>query len=124
VKNRLEKYGLTEAELDKILINKKKPKIRNIDKLYKDHEEVKIAVVSDTHLGSTYADLEALHHFYKHAEKEGCEIALHSGDIVQGSHKIYRGGEYELETFGANNQAEYVKANYPRNLKTYFITGN
>ena len=124
MKEKLKKYGLTEAELQRILVNQKKPKIRSIDKLYKNHEEVKIAVVSDTHLGSKYEDLEALHHFYKHAKAEGCQCVLHSGDIVQGSHRIYRGGEYELHTFGAESQAKYVRDNYPRDLTTYFITGN
>ncbi len=123
LKDRLKKYGLTEAQLQRILINQKKPKIRKIDRLYREHEEVKIGIVSDTHLGSKYEALEALHHFYQYAEHEKVKCILHAGDIIDGG-KMYRGQEFELHTHGADAQINYVLNNYPKNLDTYFITGN
>ena len=55
--DKLKKYGLTEADLERILVNQKKPKIRKLNRLYRNHEELKIAIVSDTHLGSKYEAL-------------------------------------------------------------------
>jgi predicted phosphodiesterase len=119
----LKKYGLTEKELERILVQRKKPKIRKLDRLYKDHTEVKIAIVSDTHLGSKYEALQALHNFYEFAAHENCKCVLHAGDLIDGA-KIYRGQEYEVHTHGVDAQVDYVRRNYPRNLPTYFLTGN
>jgi len=120
---KLTKYGLTEKEIERILVKRYKPKIRKLNALYKDCKEVKIGIVSDTHLGSKYEDVQALHSFYELAEHEGVSCVLHAGDIIQGE-RLYRGWEYETHTFGADAQVNYVKEIYPQNLKTYFITGN
>lgn len=123
MKDKLKKYGLTEAELERILVKQTKQKIRKINRLYSNHEELKIGVVSDTHLCSNYEDIEALHHFYIFAKNEGCKCVLHAGDIVDGR-GMFPNHEFEIHTHGATAQANYVKGCYPDHLPTYVCLGN
>lgn len=120
-KNILQEYGITEKELKRLLVaKKKKPKI--IRKAITS-QVWKFGLVSDTHLCSKKEKLNELYTFYHICEKEGVEVVLHCGDMVAGQ-GIFRGMEQEIHTFGAMNQAKYVIRNYPKKLKTYFILGN
>jgi predicted phosphodiesterase len=84
-------------------------------------DDFKIALVSDTHLGSTYSQVTSLREFYKQAELAGCESVLHCGDLVDGV-KI---NNSHLRLFGSPEALlGYTSSNYPDNLPTYWITGN
>ena len=87
--------------------------------------QVKIGVISDTHIGSLFEDRELLHKLYKIFKKEGITNVYHVGDIVDGE-KMYKGQEYELYANGATNQIREVVDRYPEfgGITTYFITGN
>ena len=88
-------------------------------------EWVRFGVISDTHLGSYFEALDALHLAYRVFKREGIEVVYHAGDLLDGE-KMYRGHEYEIHTHGADAQIEYCVENYPRikGITTYFITGN
>jgi len=96
-----------------------------------DHQEFfggtdfRFGFVSDTHLGSTKERLSDLDATYKIFQQEGITVVYHAGDMVAGIN-VYPGQQAELRVWGADNQAEYVAAQYPRveGITTYFITGN
>lgn len=85
----------------------------------------KFGYVSDTHLGSIYADIALLETAYEIFEKQGITKVLHSGDILDGI-KIYKGQDFELSAFGEDAQVELAVNKYPkkRGITTYFIAGN
>jgi predicted phosphodiesterase len=87
-------------------------------------DHYRFLVVSDTHGGSRYEQLSALKETYHIALEEGCEFAIHAGDVTQGSDRMHRGMELEVHAHGADAQAGYVIATYPRGLTTYIIGGN
>ena len=86
----------------------------------------KIAICGDTHLGSRYQQLSHLHTFYDYVEKQGIKDVYHTGDILDGNGRVYRGQEYELFVHGADEQIDYAVKNYPnrKNITTHFICGN
>ena len=96
-----------------------------------DHQEffkgrdIQFGFVTDTHLCSTQERLHDLDTTYKIFQKEGIGVVYHAGDMVAGV-GVYRGQNNELKVWGMDNQAEYVRKQYPKvaSIKTYFITGN
>lgn len=78
-------------------------------------------MVSDTHLGSIYAQVGALYAFYSMAERAGCEAVLHCGDLVDG----LKTQQAHLRMYSSPDQLlNYVIEAYPSNLPTYWIAGN
>lgn len=84
---------------------------------------LKLAIIGDRHTGSLYQHYAALHAFYEYAEKAGCRRVYDAGDILAG-HKVYKGQEFELRDHGLDAQVERLSKDAPRNIPTYFITGN
>ena len=82
---------------------------------------VRFAALGDTHLGSKYEALDALHSFYSECVKRGVDLFLHCGNFVDG-HKYLA----DVHTFGVANQAEYFLEHYPHypGTSTYLITGS
>lgn len=117
------KYGLTEKQLERILVAKKSRKI--VPLKIKIGQTYKFAAIGDTHLCSHQEKLEALYGFYNICKKEGIKDVYHAGDILEGQ-STYYGQEYEIHTFGADNQVRYCVENYPKvkGITTHFITGN
>ena len=91
----------------------------------KIEREIKIGVVSDTHLGSKYQQLSHLWEFYQRCKKAGVKVILHCGDMIDGI-GVYPGQEYEIFQHGLDAQVAYAVENYPRvdGIKTYVISGN
>jgi predicted phosphodiesterase len=81
--------------------------------------------ITDTHIGSLFADISLLETAYKIFESEGITKVLHSGDMCDGI-KVYKGHEFELSTNGEDAQINLVSEKYPKinGIITYFITGN
>jgi predicted phosphodiesterase len=85
-------------------------------------DDFMVAVVSDTHLGSEYADLKSLHKFYDAADEAGCECVLHCGDLVDG---VKSPGNNNFKMFAGPEQLlNYTVSEYPSHLPTYFVGGN
>lgn len=88
-------------------------------------EHLRIGLVSDTHLGSKFEQLSALRAFYTMADAEPVDFYVHAGDLVQGSDRMHLGMELEVHAHGADAQARYAAAVYPRSpVKTYIVGGN
>ncbi len=86
---------------------------------------VKIALISDTHIGSKKQQLTYLRDFYYLCADEGVEAVYHSGDIFAGNGKVYRGQEYEIFINGLDECVDYFCEHYPDvGIPTRFITGN
>jgi predicted phosphodiesterase len=86
----------------------------------------RIAVVSDTHLGSQYQQLTYLKAFYRYCKKIGIETVLHGGDLLEGDGKMYEGQLYEMFLHGTDNIVQYAIRNYPnvRGIKTIVVGGD
>jgi biotin operon repressor len=101
-----------------------------IDKSYtvsQDGQTIEIALISDTHLGSSAEHLEELHDFYDKCEQRGITDVFHCGDISDGF-KVYQGHLNELKdsAIGWGRLRDYVVENYPQRdgITTHFIEGN
>lgn len=116
-------YGISEKQLEKVLIAKKQVKIEslkiNIEGSYK------FGAIADTHLCSNHEMLTELNQYYDICVERGITDVYHAGDLLAGQ-GIFRGQEYEIHTFGADNQIDYVVENYPKRegITTHFIVGN
>jgi predicted phosphodiesterase len=90
-------------------------------------ERLRIGIVSDTHGGSKFEQLTALRDFYRQADTAGVDFFVHAGDATQGSDRMHRDQYLGLHSHGADAQAGYVAATYPRSergVPTYIIGGN
>jgi UDP-2,3-diacylglucosamine pyrophosphatase LpxH len=89
-------------------------------------QDIKVAIVSDTHLGSNTNALDELNNFYKYAKEQGVSVILHVGDISDGYYTNRPTSIFEQHAVGFQNQLDYITENYPfiEGVKTYFITGN
>lgn len=92
----------------------------------KPSDEIKIAIVSDTHLGSTFAAEHELHQFYEYIGSLGIKTVLHIGDLTDGWYQKRPTSIFEQTAVGFHNQLNYFVNHYPRikGIKTYAITGN
>jgi hypothetical protein len=86
---------------------------------------IRFGSVSDNHLCSKWQQLTFLNHLYDIYEREGISLVFNSGDLTEGF-KMRPGHEHEIFKFGADDQTDYVIANYPKRkgIVTKFITGN
>lgn len=83
----------------------------------------RVAVISDTHLGSKYCLREQLKDFIHHVYKEGIRDILHPGDVLDG---MYRHGVFEVTHVGLEAQMEDLLETLPQlpGLRYHCITGN
>jgi predicted phosphodiesterase len=118
-----DEFGLTPKQLERILIAKKSIDIKPFN--IQIGETYTFGAMADNHSCSSEERLEALHTYYHEAKKRGVEDVYNAGDVLAGQ-GVYRGQEYELHTFGADNQVSYLVKNYPRErgITTHFVTGN
>lgn len=87
-------------------------------------ENLKLCLISDTHLCSKYDRLDILNYIYDKANKKGIKHILHSGDFTDG--KSHRPEHiYELKELSYEGQVDYCVNKYPKfDGKTYAISGN
>ena len=94
-------------------------------KLCLEGTHLRFGYVSDSHLGSVYADKALLNFAYDEFEREKLTTVFNSGDVADGI-KMYKGHEYELEVQGSDSQVNLIVDKYPRRdrITTYWIRGN
>jgi len=96
----------------------------NLDRM---GNKIRFAAVADTHMCSKWQQKTYLHNFYDECAKEDVKLVLHCGDWVDGDYSAKR-REHMKEVFvwGADDQAEYVRKNFPyrKGIETKGITGN
>lgn len=97
----------------------------DLNKESADDVSAKIGIVSDTHIGSRYQQLESLWKFYEKCSREGITTILHCGDITDG-YNMYPGQAFELFLQGEKAQTDYVVENYPHvdGIETLLVGGN
>lgn len=126
---RADGYRISDPEEPTISLSKIPPVTEDrITRSLLEGEEVTVAIVSDTHLGSREEALEALEVFYDEIEARGITEVWHAGDLVAGV-DIYRGQTTSgilpgLHTY--REQVEYAVENYPKRdgIRTMIIAGN
>jgi hypothetical protein len=86
-------------------------------------ERQKVAVISDTHLGSKYCLRDQLKDFVHHAYEQGVREILHPGDVLDG---MYKHGMWEVSHSGLDAQAQDLFETLPHlpGLSYRAITGN
>lgn len=86
----------------------------------------RFGVISCTHLGSRYQQLTHLNTFYSILARRRIKLVLHVGDLVDGSHRMHVGMEYEQFLHGYKAYRNYAVQNYPKRkgLTTWCISGN
>lgn len=83
----------------------------------------KVAVISDTHLGSKYCLRAQLKEFIEYAYSQGVREILHPGDVLDGA---YHHGIYELTHSGIDAQTQDLFETLPQlpGLSYHCICGN
>lgn len=101
------------------------PKTDDIYQIPGYTEDMKLCLISDTHLCSRYDRIDILNYIYEKAYKEGYKTILHSGDFTDGrSHRPEH--VYELKELSYEGQVDYCVEKYPKQygIYTYVIGGN
>lgn len=125
----LREFGVNITTVDNKLVIDKQEQMGPENKEFKHKLPSgvhRIALISDSHLGSHYQQLSYLKEFYQRASDLGVTNFYHSGDICAGDGKVYPGQINEIFSPGLDASVEYVKEVYPKlsGVNTYFITGN
>jgi predicted phosphodiesterase len=85
---------------------------------------VKVALISDLHIGSKYEADKELADFIKYCRKQGIQHIVCAGDITDGF-KMHEGMEYEQYLHSSDDYIDAVKDKYPKGFNhSYFIAGN
>lgn len=88
-------------------------------------ENLKLLLISDTHLCNKADRLDILRYLYDKAEDKGIKQILHCGDLTDGMYLNRPQHLYELKCVGFDEHLQYVLEKYPKfSGKTYFIGGN
>lgn len=90
-------------------------------------ENLKLCLISDTHLCSKYDRLDILNHIYEKAYKNNVKHILHSGDFTDGNNMRKRPEHaLELRELSYDGQVDYCVEKYPKEygINTYVISGN
>jgi predicted phosphodiesterase len=107
------------------IVKLKKPvKNNDVYELPNNREQLKLLLISDTHLCSKYDRLDILKYLYNKADEKGVKHILHSGDFTDG--RSNRPEQvYELKEASFQGQIDYCVDKYPKfEGKTYVIQGN
>lgn len=87
------------------------------------NDEAVFAVLSCTHYGSLYSNVEGTREFYREAKRQGATMVLHCGDVCDG-YRMYKGQEFEQQDIGWEAQVKRFNDVAPDDLPTHFISGN
>ena len=84
-------------------------------------QDEKIIVISDTHIGSIYENIDYLKQVYDYAKKHNITTILHTGDLIQSTARNVS-NKYRNEY----NQICHVIEDYPQDdsITNYFSLGN
>jgi predicted phosphodiesterase len=95
-----------------------------IPKIDFEGQHIKIAYMTDTHIGSVFFKEPLFDKAIKEFKKEHCDILIHTGDVTEGlSHRP--GHIYDLEKIGYTSQKDYaiqLLKEWPK--ESYYISGN
>ena len=116
-----------DAELDTItqqvgLRSTPSTDIQSIDLTPYWENQLKILVVSDSHLCSKKQQVSLLNAAYDEGEEQKVDFAVHAGDVVAGSPRMHRGYGKEVFLQDADEQIDYAEEHYPHKpFRTYML---
>lgn len=85
---------------------------------------IKIGIITDTHIGSIYFDEDILYKAFEVFENEGVEFIVHAGDVTEGMSNR-PGHVYELSNIGYNAQKnKAIELFSAAPVDVYAIDGN
>ena len=101
------------------------PKNNDIYEVPAYSENLKLCLISDTHLCSKYDRIDILNYIYEKAYKNNIKHILHSGDFTDGRSNRPE-HIYELKELSYDGQVDYCVEKYPKQygIYTYVIQGN
>lgn len=101
------------------------PRIDDVYQVSVYSENLKLCLISDTHLCSKYDRLDILNYIYEKAYKNNVKHILHSGDFTDGRSNRPE-HVYELKELSYQGQVDYCVEKYPKEygINTYVIQGN
>lgn len=103
----------------------RKQRIEKLDIKFHHDNIYRIGIVSDTHLGSIYQQLDSLQSFYELCKTKGVNTIFHAGDLVDGIKK-YENQQQQSFIYNSEKILEYVQNMYPKieGITTRYIIGN
>lgn len=111
---------ILEYEGRVIETNSRCQQVFNID----EGSEFKFIVISDTHFGSVFENIEYLDYVYEYASKNDINYILHAGDLIEGSYDDFGRCKEEYKTI--DSQVEHVLKDYSydKNIKNMILLAN
>lgn len=118
----------TEGDIKYVQFNRvsSKPKQAGVLKLNQKADQIKFAVISDTHIGHRRTAIEELKDFIHTVYKDGVRLILHAGDLVEGHYmKIRPDSIRELDAIGFDDQVALAINSLPKldGLRYVMISG-
>ena len=85
-----------------------------------DDKVFNAVVISDLHLGSVFENIDALHKVYNYCSKEGINIILNGGDLIDGTFGNIK------KTYNVHEQIKTAIKNHPydKNILNFICLGN
>lgn len=120
IKDLISQTNLSKQEIISILLNNR-IKLKQEDILSLNIEDKKIAIISDTHIGSIYENINYLNKVYEFCTSKGITTILHAGDLLQSNIKNVN-KKYQ----NPYKQIEHLVSLYPqdKNITNYITFGN
>lgn len=89
-----------------------------------EDNEFKFIVISDTHFGSVFENIEYLEHVYEYASKNNIKYILHAGDLIEGSYDDF--GRCKSEYSTIDSQVNHVLKDYcyEKSIKNLILLAN
>ena len=89
-----------------------------------EESEFKFIVISDTHFGSVFENIEYLNYVYEYASKNDIKYILHAGDLIEGSYDNF--GRCKSKYCTIDSQVEHVLNDYcyDNDIKNMILLAN
>ncbi len=84
----------------------------------------KFIVISDTHFGSVFENIEYLNYVYEYATKNGIKYILHAGDLIEGSYDDFGRCKDEYKTIDSQIEHVFKDYSYDKNIKNMILLAN
>jgi predicted phosphodiesterase len=121
------KESIAEVEHAGYIVQKPAPPldVHEFDSSKVRGERVRLALISDTHLGSKQQQLTHLRTFASYCKKKKIDAVLHCGDVTDGPPQMHPGHLHNLFLQTYDAQRQYAVENLPDfGIPSYYISGN
>lgn len=118
---------VAEAERRGYIIHRPVPQepVKEFDLSSIQGERLRVAVVSDTHLGSKYQQITHLRNFYRYARKRRVDCVIGGGDMTDGPGRMHKGQHRNIFLHEYDSQRDYAVETIPDiGVPQFWISGN